>query len=145
VSMAAAPAVVERRLTIAEACAKGAGGPAIDDASVEVVGIASLAGRSGCGAGAVEQYTRADAVLAFVADTLAEDALALAPSTGQEKTKKGDIDVGAACLRAEDCAAGVCAMDGDRRYCSRTCNAHDRCPTHWQCRRSAEGPSICAG
>ena len=132
-------------LAVAEACAKGAGGPAIDDASVEVVGVASLPGTLGCGAGAVERYARADVVLPFVNATLARYALPAAPSTGQEKTKKGDIDVGAACARGEDCAAGVCAVDGERRYCSRTCDAHDRCPTHFRCRQSAEGPSICTG
>jgi hypothetical protein len=132
-------------LAVAEACAKGAGGPAIDDASVEVVGVASLPGQSGCSAGAVEQYTRADVVLPFVNDALARYALSPASSTGQEKTKKGDVDVGAACVRGEDCAAGVCATDGDRTYCSRTCDAHDRCPTHFRCRQSAEGPSICTG
>ncbi|HEY4014674.1 MAG TPA: trypsin-like serine protease [Polyangiaceae bacterium] len=130
-------------LTVAEACAKGGGGPAIDEASVEVVAVASLP--AGCGAAAAELYTRADVVLPFVADTLARDALEPATSTGQEKTKKGDIDVGAACVRAEDCAAGVCVTDGQREYCSRTCDAHDRCPTHWRCQRSMEGPWICTG
>jgi hypothetical protein len=132
-------------LTAAEACARGAGGPALDEASVEVVGVASLPGASGCGTEAAERYVRADVVLPFVAGTLAQYALAPSTSTGQEKAKKGDLDVGAACARAEDCAAGVCVTDGDRRYCSRTCDAHDRCPTHWRCRRSAEGPTICTG
>jgi hypothetical protein len=137
--------VASTSLVVAEACAKGAGGPAIDEATVEVVGVASLPGAAGCGSEAGEEYMRADVFLPFVADTLARDALPLGSSAGQEKTKKGDIDVGAACVRAEDCAAGICAADGVRQYCSRTCDAHDRCPTHWRCQKSAEGPWICTG
>jgi hypothetical protein len=137
--------VTPTELQIGEACLTSAGGPAIDESTVEVVGVASRSGESGCaGPGAFDVYTRTDTLLPFIADSLARFALAPGPSTGQEKTKKGAVDVGATCLRGVDCAAGVCVTDGLREYCSRPCSTHDRCPTHFGCKKSAGGSWVCA-
>ncbi len=132
-------------LHIGEACSAGAGGPAIDAATADIVAIASRSGTSGCGgAGAFDVYVRADAFLTFIEGAL--DAFALAPGSaaGKAKTAKGDVDVGAPCVQGGDCAAGVCATDGAREYCSRTCDAYDRCPPRWRCKLSAGGAWICA-
>jgi hypothetical protein len=59
------------------------------------------------------------------------------------KRRRLPTDLGAACVRADDCAAGVCVIDGPRRYCSRTCGRGDRCPSLHRCTLTTERASIC--
>jgi hypothetical protein len=139
--------VTPTELGIGEACLTLPGGPAIDEATVEVVGVASRPGGPACASpGAFDTYTRTDTLLPFLGDVLARLALPSGSSTGQDRTKKGAVDVGATCLRGSDCAAGVCVTEGLREYCSRPCGPHDRCPTLSRCQSGggdARGASIC--
>jgi Trypsin len=137
--------VTPTEIAIGEACLTVPGGPAIDEATVEVVGVASRPGGSDCAsAGALDMYTRTDTLLPFIGDALARLALPSRSSAGEDKTKKGAVDVGATCLRGVDCAAGVCVTDGLREYCSRMCGAHDRCPSLFSCKGASGGAWICA-
>jgi Trypsin len=131
-------------LGIGEACAIAAGGPAIDETTGEIVGIASHGGPSGCaGEGALHLYARTDVSLPLIGEALAKSSAPIGPTTGKKKTKKGPIDVGANCARAGDCAAGVCVTERLQEYCSRTCDPHDRCPAHFRCQMTPAGAAVC--
>jgi hypothetical protein len=118
------------------ACSDGCGGPAIDESSGEIVGVVSRAGPAG------DVATRADIFYSFVA---AQIALAGGgpPAAGAAKEKKGPVDMGAECVAATDCAAGVCVTDGARRYCSRSCSSQDHCPARYRCERTAQSDTVC--
>jgi Trypsin len=129
-------------LELAEAMT-GAGGPALDEATAEVLGIASRSDADPARA----IYTRADAFTGLIESALAESESAAA-STRAAKNKKGPADLGANCARGADCAAGVCvtvpaAPDGFEQYCSQTCGSHDRCPAGFRCQRSQSGVEAC--
>jgi protease YdgD len=131
-----------RELSLAEAPCEGeAGGPALDEATGEVVGVLSRGGPS-CGAGAgYDVDTRADAFLPLVQRALA--AGAAAHGAHQAKPKKGPVDLGASCVRASDCAAAACVDYGGSQYCSRLCGATDHCPSKYRCVATQEGPTAC--
>jgi hypothetical protein len=112
-------------------CQGDSGGPALDESTGEIVGVVSRGGPTCDGTGAHNIYTRTDAFLALI-----DEALGKAPSGGHPRHKDAGKhqppppDMGAACQKASDCAAGVCVTHGSKRYCSRSCDAHDKCPTH---------------
>ncbi len=121
----------------------GAGGPALDEATAEVLGVFS---RSDAGP-ARAVYTRTDAFAALIESALAESVSAAASTRGS-KNKKGPADLGANCAVGADCAAGVCVSvpagpDGLEQYCSQTCGSHDRCPARFRCQRSQVGVEAC--
>jgi hypothetical protein len=107
------------------------GGPALDEASGELVGIASRSETA-----ATTAYVRADAFDGFIAQALAESAPVPA-SRGSSvlRATRGPVDLGAACRAASACAAGVCATDAQRQYCTRRCGALDVCPARFRCER----------
>ena len=90
-------------LELAEAIS-GAGGPALDAATAEVLGVFSRSDADPSRA----VYTRADAFAALIESALAESESAAASTRGL-KNKKGAADLGANCAAGGDCAAGVCA------------------------------------
>jgi hypothetical protein len=112
-------------------CAVGCGGPAIDEATAAVVGVLSRPAPGDGGPGG-DIAARTDVVLSFVAGVVAESGAAVA-SGSSLRTTKGPVDFGATCGGAADCAAGVCVLDGPKRYCSRSCGAADRCPARSRC------------
>ncbi len=128
------------------ACEYGCGGPAVDESTAQIVGVLSGAGvpasngETGAAiAAAGDIGTRADAFLALIARALAEGAPIPGASVKTAKTKKGAIDIGANCRSGINCAAGVCVANGNRQYCSRTCDPDDRCPALFRCERTS-GP-----
>jgi protease YdgD len=131
-----------RELSLAEAPCEGeAGGPALDEATGEIVGVLS---RGGPACGASDGYdvdTRADAFLPLVQQALA--AAAGAHGAHAAKPKKGPVDLGASCVRASDCAAAACVDYAGSQYCTRLCGATDRCPSTYRCMAAAEGPTTC--
>jgi hypothetical protein len=138
--------VAATELEIGEACDTHAGGPALDEATAEIVGVASRASSRCAGADARQVYTRTDAFASFIGEALAVHggaggaaAVASGSPKRNERTRKGPVDVGASCLRADDCAAGICVTQGPREYCSRACDAHDRCPAHFRCKKAGGG------
>jgi hypothetical protein len=129
-------------LRLAEApCRTGPGGPAIDEATGEVVGVLSRS-ESRCEAtDGDDVFTRLDVVL-----DLLDAALALGRKetiAHARKEKRGALDLGATCSQGADCAAGACVTYASARYCSRGCGPHDKCPTHFKCMKSREGPMAC--
>ena len=121
-------------------CRTAPGTPAIDEATGALVGIYSR-GAPACEAlGAEDVYSRLDTA-SFVDDALALGRKATAAHAAKEV--KGPVDMGASCAEGEDCAAGVCASYGGAEYCSRTCGPHDKCPAHFRCMQSVQGPSAC--
>lgn len=132
--------------TLAEAtCLGDSGGPAIDEATSEVVGVVSRPGPDCNGPTMHNVYTRADAFAWLVEEGLTrvlqwetfekEDAGAKPPTTApKEGTKtKPESDVGGPCETGDDCAAGVCITTTSTKYCTRLCGPGDRCPTHYHC------------
>ncbi len=131
-------------------CSGDSGGPALDEDTGEIVGVVSRGGPSCEGAEAYNIYTRVDAYAWLVEEAFARvselvrleklDAGASNPELSPAKrgTKsKPPSDVGGPCERGEDCAAGICILEGARRYCSRPCGPGDRCPTRYHCKSVA--------
>ncbi len=132
-----------RELSLAEApCDAAPGGPAIDETSGEIVGVLSRGGPS-CAAAADgwDVYTRADAFLPLVEAALAQGVAS--HQAHQAREKKGPVDLGASCAHGADCAAAVCADYAGAQYCSRPCDATDKCPSKYRCMASQQGPTVC--
>jgi hypothetical protein len=124
-----------------ESCAAVRGGLALDESTGEVVGVLT-GGAPDCEPSAGRDvYARADRALAEVAHALQEGTRGTA--RGAKKTKKGPIDLGAACARGADCAAGACVSEGGAQYCSRTCDGHDACPARFKCTNTQEQVMVC--
>jgi hypothetical protein len=135
-------ATSSRELSLAEAPCDGTpGGPAIDEASGQLVGVLSRTGPTCDATDGYDVDTRADAFLPLIARALAEGDVSHA--SHQAKQKKGPVDVGASCVHGSDCAAGVCADYAGAQYCTRPCTAVDRCPSKYRCMATAQGPSAC--
>jgi hypothetical protein len=115
-------------------CESGCGGPAIDDATAQIVGVLSGTAVKADAGPSLDLAARTDVLFSWYASVLAQSAGA--GSGTRARTKKGAVDVGANCSGAGDCAAGVCVSDAGRLYCSQTCSAHDRCPTSSRCAAS---------
>ncbi|HEY8041102.1 MAG TPA: trypsin-like serine protease [Polyangiaceae bacterium] len=123
------------------ACAVGAGAPAIDETTGEVVGVLASGG-PGCATEAGHDvYTRADLLLPFAAEAVALGPPRVVGHAARER--KGPVDMGASCVTGSDCAAGACVTYAGARYCSRTCDAHDRCPSTLRCMGSHQGVMVC--
>jgi hypothetical protein len=123
------------------ACEVASGAPALEETTGAIVGVLT-SGAPHCVPGSgTDVYARADAALPLIAEALALGH----PSVlrGAQATRKGPIDMGAACARGADCAAGACVAWGGAQYCSRTCGAHDVCPTHFRCMKTLEGVMAC--
>jgi hypothetical protein len=131
-------AETETEFELAEApCTLGCGGPVIDGATATLVGILSrpLAPDDASPSPYGDVAIRADAFVSFVTSAL--QASASPPRGGSLlHTTKGDVDFGAACEGAVDCAAGICVSNGPQRYCSRSCASSDRCATRSRCATS---------
>jgi len=127
------------------ACSGGCGGPALDESSGEVVGVASRWMLPEPGGAGFDAYVAVEPFLALVGEALAASAAAVAnaPSASLQKATKGPTDMGAPCSGGSDCAAGACVTDGDQRYCTRRCSSHDACPTHFKCEETSEGQTVC--
>jgi hypothetical protein len=136
--------VAASELQIGEPCLATEGGTAIDEATGEIVGIALRAGSGTCtGAASSELYARTDVFLAPIGEALSRSEFPLGSTKGKLRTKKGPIDLGANCVYGADCAAGVCVVESQRQYCSRTCESRDRCPTHCACKKSTSESWVC--
>lgn len=142
----------EREFLVGEATCQGdSGGPALDEDTGEIVGVVSRGGPNCDGKGAHNVYTRTDAFRALIDEAMASRARIrpLGPPThppdaGKTKSKTNKhSDMGAACKKASDCAAGVCATAHAKQYCSRPCDAHDRCPAHFKCTKATDGSAVC--
>ncbi|MGH7271464.1 MAG: trypsin-like serine protease [Polyangiaceae bacterium] len=137
--------VAQAQIDLGEAgCFGPCGGPALDEATGEVVGVGSrrLPGSSQRTAQGV--YVRADAIFGLIEQALGRSVgVAGARLAGRLKAKKGPVDIGANCARGSDCAAGACVLDRGGRYCSRTCEVHDRCPAHFRCEMTAQSIQVC--
>jgi hypothetical protein len=129
-------------------CQGDSGGPAFDEETGELVGVVSRGGPSCKGKDAHNIYTRTDAFMPLI-----EEALALSRAPSPLPPTKGDAgrhrapkdagkshkpksDLGAACHKGAECAAGVCVADHAKQYCSRPCDAHDHCPAHFKCTKT---------
>lgn len=129
---------------VGESTCRGApGGPALDEATGEILGVVTREGSSCEGPDAHNAYTRVDAFRWLVDEAFArvaglshdEDAGApsTAPPTGSKS--KPPTDVGGPCDTAADCAAGMCLSDAAGKYCSRACGTGDRCPNGFHCKK----------
>jgi hypothetical protein len=121
-------------------CQGDSGGPALDEETSEIVGVVSRGGPACDGPGVENIYSRVDAWAWLVEEAFTraaevsaggEDAGMTAPKRGT-KTKPPS-DVGGPCKTGADCGAGICILDGEKSYCSRTCGSGDRCPTGFHC------------
>ena len=120
----------------------GAGGPALDEKSSALVGVASRSqgGRSA----APTVFVRTDAFGSLFEEAAAESAFG-APSTRTHLLKPhvGPADMGATCTAGADCAAGACVAVDVARYCSRACSPRDRCPATFKCEVASDGGEVC--
>ena len=134
-------------------CHGDSGGPALDEDTGEIVGVVSRGGPSCEGTDAHNIYTRADTFSWLVDEAFAKvaglghdgesDAGAPAHAPPRGVKQKPPSDLGGACERAADCAAGVCITSGARKYCSRPCGSGDRCPAHYRCHVTTPGHEAC--
>lgn len=137
--VAANPAALTLR---EEPCQVGCGGPVVDEPSAQVVAVLSRPYATVDADAGADVAERTDVFLPFIDGVLGQSASGRV--TGAPlKTKKGPVDFGAVCAGAIDCAASVCVAQGVKRYCSRTCSAHDHCPPHSRCEASVEGVRVC--
>ena len=129
-------------------CLGGAGGPAIDEDTGEVIGIVTRDGPCGT---ARNVYTRVDAFTGLlesaftrvadvvVAESIAAGATSAVTKPAKRGTKlKPPTDTGGPCETARDCGTGICVTDATtdgatRSYCSLLCGSGERCPTHFHC------------
>jgi len=118
----------------------GCGGPALDEKSGQIVGVASRVVPGG--AAASNAYTRTDAFLALIQQSL-DGTTSVTTGTGILKAKKGTPDLGANCALGTECSAGACVTAGKQRYCSRPCGPRDACPAHFGCEQSQQGEPVC--
>jgi hypothetical protein len=136
-------------LEVAEAACEGdSGGVALDETTGELVAVGSRRGPTCDDASAYEVLTRIDAFFPLVDRVLAppdggSPRALVGPSSGAAKWKRGPLDMGSACAHGTDCAAGACVQEPSRRYCSRTCGAHDKCPTKYRCESAGGGAFAC--
>ncbi|MGH7298608.1 MAG: hypothetical protein ACRELB_26950, partial [Polyangiaceae bacterium] len=91
--------------------------------------------------GGYDVGTRADAFAPMLASALAQATQSHA--SHQAREKKGPVDVGATCSQGADCAAGACVTYAAAQYCTRPCDARDRCPTSYQCLAGQQGIRSC--
>jgi hypothetical protein len=123
------------------ACDERCGGPVVDEATAQIVGVLAgpgLSSEAEPNGGVPSPWdigTRTDAFAALIERALAAGA-PIPRGSGRARTKKGAVDPGANCESAGDCAAGVCVTDASRRYCSATCSTRDRCPAHFRCEKT---------
>jgi hypothetical protein len=120
----------------------GAGGPALDEKTSAVVGVASRS--RGDRAAATTVFVRTDAFATLFDQATAESAFG-APSarTHLLKAHAGPADMGATCTVGADCAAGACVAVDVARYCSRACGPRDRCPATFKCEVARSGGEVC--
>ncbi len=134
--------------TVGEATCHGdSGGPALDVGTSEVIGVVSRGGPRCDGPGVHNIYTRVDAFYWLVEDAFrraaasvpgADAGVATPPKSGTKATPV--TDVGAACTKGEDCAAGICIA---ATYCSRPCGpGATRCPAGYHC-ATVKGAQAC--
>ncbi len=139
-------------------CSGDSGGPALDESTGEILGVVSRGGPSCEGSGVHNVYTRADAFRDVIAAALAksgqpspidEDAgtVNVTKDAGAKpkppKPSKPVFDMGDACTKGAECAAGVCVTNGSVSYCSRKCGGGDRCPSGYWCTKVGGTTSVC--
>jgi hypothetical protein len=141
-------------------CSGDSGGPALDEATGEIVGVVSRGGPSCDGPGVHNIYTRVDVFSALVDEALrraedtgqdppdADGGVLAVPDAGKKSSgapgsHKPPSDMGSACESGADCSSGLCVSEHGRRYCSRSCGQGDRCPAHFGCTKATSGASVC--
>lgn len=138
-------------------CSGDSGGPALDESTGEILGVVSRGGPSCDGPNVHNVYTRADAFRDVIAAALArsgapvvdEDAgvVVVKKDAGAKppppKPSKPVLDMGDACTKGVECAAGVCVTNGSVSYCSRKCGGGDRCPSGYWCTKVGGTTSVC--
>jgi hypothetical protein len=130
----------DRAFDVAEAsCVAASGGLALDESSGEIVGVLTDGAPDCVPSAGRDVYARADGAIAGVANQLPQGST----PRGARKAKKGPIDMGAACARGAECAAGACVSYGGAEYCSRSCDAHDACPVRFKCMNTQQGVTVC--
>ena len=122
-------------------CNGDSGGPAIDETSGEIVGVVSRGGPTCEGPDTRNIFTRAGAFASLIAS-----AVTPAKKNAGKYGKTPPADMGASCGAGSECSAGVCvrSSSGDGAYCSRTCDAKDKCPASYSCKLAKSGRHICA-
>lgn len=144
---AVVPSITPGTFVLDEAPCMGPGGHvAVDETTGEIVGVST--NLAPCGEGDRPIYVRTDAMLGFLRAVLersgegarvlkaeAKDAGVPDASSIRKlpKSTPPTKDFGALCEKGTDCAAGVCIAEKAARYCSRTCETNDKCPTGYHC------------
>lgn len=122
-------------------CVAARGSPALDESTGEIAGVLASAGADCVPGSGRDVYERTDLARAAVEQALSQANRGTQPRA--EKTKKGPIDMGSACLRGAECAAGACVAYASAEYCSRTCDGQDACPARFKCMNTQEEVTVC--
>lgn len=136
-------AATPTEITVAEStCSGDSGGPAIDEASGEVIGVLSRGNVDCTKPTSRNIYVKTLPFLDLIDRILGYSGGAPAV----EPTPSAPTDIGDECRSGAACATGLCVEPGPSGYCSRACGpASGKCPTGYRCARSASQPNgVCA-
>lgn len=122
------------------------GGPALDEATGQILGVLTGPGDTCDGEDASNRYVRIENYADLFDRALSRSGLyatrddqGLLPADAKPKgasrpgTRKPPSEVGGMCTAGYECATGLCILQEDRTYCSRACGRGDRCPTGYHC------------
>lgn len=130
------------------------GGPALDEATGQILGVLTGPGDTCDGEDASNRYVRIEGYADLFDRALARSGLAatrddhgVLPADAKPRgasrpgTRKPPSEVGGMCAAGSDCATGLCIVQEDRTYCSRACGRGDRCPATYHCESVAGASS----
>ena len=128
-------------------CRFFSGGPALDEATGQILGVLVAPGDTCDGDDASNRYVRMERFADLYDRALSRSGLGallasnqgVMPPDGRPRgasrpgSHKPPSEVGSTCETGADCATGLCMMHEDRAYCSRACGFGDRCPATYHC------------
>ncbi|MFI5301193.1 MAG: S1 family peptidase [Polyangiales bacterium] len=149
-------------------CSGDSGGPAIDDATGQIVGVTSRGSVPCDAADAHDIFTRVDAFATFIEEAISSTSHGKGSSSGAGKDagsdpdhdgdpagdndgdgdggSSGSTDFGTACTSGKTCSTGICVGAKGHKVCSKACGGKAGvCPSGWRCAKKKSGKgAVCS-